>query len=207
MMNTPGVHVLATLRKGFQFTPHNTWSGEATQPTGTKFPVSIVAIYNSADPHTYGSGLAADIELAFYLTREHIKLQGAYKPPPTLPLELKAQWWVKSPRVTYSAGGPRNSESSQKRHRRYGVSIPPKQNEPTGNAKGASVGKSTLWRTRMAQSETPAELELESITPIRHSTHPHPCRYRTPSRDVPQRNQPGGHARSSASRTPCEQSW
>jgi len=88
MMNTPGVHVFATLRKGFQFTPHNTWSGEAAQPTGTKFPVNIVAIYNSAGLHTHGSGLAVDGELASYLPREH-KLHGAYKPLPTLPLGTK----------------------------------------------------------------------------------------------------------------------
>jgi len=88
MMNTPGVHVLATLRKGFQFNPHNTWSGEAAQPTGTKYPVNIIAIYNSAGLHTHGSGLSEDGELASYLTREH-KLQGAYKPPPTLPLGTK----------------------------------------------------------------------------------------------------------------------
>jgi len=77
MLGSTGIHVLTTLRKGFHFVPYAAWKGEEDQFTGTKFPVDIVVIYNSAGLEKYGSGLAADGDFAAYLAKEH-QLQDTY---------------------------------------------------------------------------------------------------------------------------------
>jgi len=48
MLRSPGIHVLATIQKGFHFVPYTAWTGEEDRSTGTKFLVDIVVIYNSA---------------------------------------------------------------------------------------------------------------------------------------------------------------
>jgi hypothetical protein len=84
MLGSPGIHVLATTQKGFHFVPYTAWTGEGDRSTGTKFPVDIVVIYNSAGLKEYGSGLAANSEFTAYLEKEH-RLQNTYTPPPSLP--------------------------------------------------------------------------------------------------------------------------
>jgi hypothetical protein len=61
MLGSPGIHVLATIQKGFHFVPYTAWTGEEDRATGTKFPVDIVVIYNSAGLEKYGYGLTGKI--------------------------------------------------------------------------------------------------------------------------------------------------
>ena len=87
IIGPPGIHVLATIQKGFHFVPYTAWTGEEDRSTGTRFPVDIVVIYNSAGLNKYGSGLAANSEFATYLEKEH-RLQNTYTLPPSLPTKI-----------------------------------------------------------------------------------------------------------------------
>ena len=84
MMNTPGIHVLATLSKGFKFLPQDFWKGGEDRSTGTKFEVLIVAVYNQKGLDEYGNGLDTNGPLATYLRANH-KMEGEYSPPKRFP--------------------------------------------------------------------------------------------------------------------------
>ena len=87
-----GVHVLATLRKGFRFLPQDAWKGGHDGSTGTKFDVDIVAVYNQAGLEEYGAGLADGGPLSTFLHEQEASavndrnyaLVKPYAPPPPL---------------------------------------------------------------------------------------------------------------------------
>ena len=76
LLDTPGVHVLATMSKGFRFVPQDAWKGGKDLSTGTKFAVDIVVFYNEMGRQQHGdclnnySGLAEYLRVNFHLDRQ-----------------------------------------------------------------------------------------------------------------------------------------